>query len=287
MPPKSTEELEAERLATEEATRVAAEAETARLAAEAEAAKNTPAKTAEELEAERLAAEAAEAETARLAAEAAKAPKPDWRDERLAKTAAQKAELAERLAKYETPDGKPREVPAGDLLPKAEVDRLANERAAQIAERNIFNQDCNNAAAEGRKTYPDFDASVKALGRLIDPEDPNTALAYDELLAAGLETGELPKIIYQLGRDLDTANEVMKLSPVKRAAKLAALASADAQQVSNLPAPITPVKGKHSGPSEISPSDPTRADNLSSAEWHARRQREVDSNAPGDQRRRA
>lgn len=280
------EELEAERVASEAAAQAVTD-EAARLAAE-EAAK-AGGKTPEELEAEAKAKTDAEALAAAEAAKPKPEPKADWRDERLAKVTGDKARLAERLAQYETPDGKPKATPEGDLLPKAEVTRLANEQAQVIASRTAFNQACNDAAAQGRKTWPDFDASVKALGQLVDREDPQSIATYDAFLAAALETGEPEKIIYQMGRDLDVANEVLKLgsSPVKQARRLAELASADAQQVSDLPKPIVPLKGSNPGPSEIAPSDPVRADKLSTEEWMKRREKEVAEKQPQNQRRRA
>lgn len=278
----------AEQIAAEaaDAARVSAEAETARVAAEAEtarlAAEAAKAKTPEELAAE---------ETARVAAEAAKnkAKEPSWEEKRLAKVTADKAALAARLAQYETPDGKPKAPPTGgdnpDLLPRAEVERLALEQAEAIAQRNTFNAQCNSAAQEGRKLFPDFDTSVAELTKLVDKSDLASRQRYDDFLAAALETGEAHKVIYQLGKNLEEADRVMGLSPVKRAQELATLAASDAKQVSDLPKPLTPVGGRSSGPGEIAPDNPTAADKLSSAEWHKRRQAQIDANAKPFERR--
>lgn len=277
---KTPEEIEAARVAEEEATRLAGE-ETARLAAEAEAAKLSG-KTQEQLEAE---------EATRLAEEKKAGGKvPSWEEKRLAKLTADKAALTERLAQYETPDGKPKKaLETGtdpDLLPRSEVERLALERAQAIAERTAFNAECNAAAQEGRKVFPDFDTSVAELTKLVDKTDLASRQRYDEFLSAALETGEAHKIIYSLGRDLDEAERIMGLSAVKRAQELAMLAQADAKQISGLPKPITPLSGRSAGPNEISPDDTTRADKLSSAEWHKRRQAQVDAEAERNGNRR-
>lgn len=286
MADKSPEELAAEKLATDEAARVAAEAETARLAAEEAEKQKNAGKTTEQLAAE-------EAEAKRVvdakAAEEARAKGEGWEAKRVAKLAADKAALVARLQQYETPDGKPKAAPAvddkGDLLPKAEIERLANERAQQLAGQQAFNAACNAVAQEGRKVFPDFDASVKELGKLVDRTDQASVQAYDSFLEAALETGEAPKIIYALGRDLEEASRIMELSPIKRAQELAVLASASAEQVSGLPKPITTVQGKNAGPSEISPDDAGKSDKLSSAEWHKRRQAQVDASKPSYERR--
>lgn len=270
---KTAEELEAERIATEEAARVAAEAETARLAAEAEAKKTAAeGKTPEELAAEEA---------------AAKAAKPDWKDARIAKLAADKAAMAAELAKFQKAAPKVPAEGGEPPLTAADVERLANEKAEAIAQRKSFNTACNEAAKQGRKDFPDFDASVKELTKVaVDETDPASMAQYDDFLAAALETGEAPKIIYTLGRDPGEYLRIAGLSPVKRAQELATLAAADAVQVSNLPKPITPVSGKNAGPSEITPDDPSKADKLSSAEWHRRRQAQVAAQPTQNERRR-
>lgn len=221
--------------------------------------------------------EAPKVETPAVEDPKAEAPKEDWRDRRI-------AQLTARL-KTEAPAPKVEEAPKADMVPAAEVDRLANERAAMLAQRAAFNQQCNDAAAQGRKDFPDFDASVGELFKLVDKSDPNSRQRYDQFLEAALETGEASKIIYSLGRDLNEAARIMDLSPIKRAQELASLAASDAQPVSTLPKPVQPVGGRNSGPGEISPDDPVRAEKLSSAEWHRRRQAQVDAQAPSFERR--
>lgn len=274
---KTPEELEAERLAQVAPADEAAAVETAQLADEAEALRvANEGKTPEQLETERL----AKAEEERLATLAAK-KEPSWEEKRLAKKTAEAARLAERLAQYETPDGKPKaeKSPAEGLLTEAEVERRSQEKAELLATQAAFNAACNAAAQEGRKIFPDFDASVAEMAKIVDRSDPASRAQYDEFLEAALETGEAPKIIYALGRDLNEAARIMELSPIKRAQELAVLAGTDLGQVSNLPKPMKTVQGKNAGPSEIAPDDPTRADKLSSAEWHKRRQAQLDAEA--------
>lgn len=202
-------------------------------------------------------------------------PKEDWRDARIAQLTAQLK--AEREKKLEAPKPDPNAEPR---YTQAEVERLANERATRQAQINEFNNRCNNAAAEGRKAYADFDASVRELGRLVDRSDPQSQANYDAFLEQALETGEAPRLIYELGRDLNEASRVLGLSPTQRAMALTKLALGEPKVTSDLPAPIKPVAGKQSGPGEISPDDAARADKLSSAEWHKRRAAQVAAQEP-------
>lgn len=209
-------------------------------------------------------------------------PQEDWRDKRIAKLASDKAELAQRLAAFEKPKAEG-EAPA--MLTQADVDRLANERAGVIAARAEFDARCNAAATEARKSFPDFNARVAELAKIVDQNDPKQTKRYDEFLEAALETGEAGKIIYAMGGDLNEAERILALSPVKRAAELTAMARGEAPIVSNLPKPITPLAGKNSGPGEIDPGNPVAADKLSSAEWHKRRNAQVNSVAPAYERK--
>lgn len=207
-------------------------------------------------------------------------PKEDWRDRRIAQLTA-RLKTQEPAPRVEAP------APGADetMVPKSEVARLAQEEAQRIAGIAAFNSQCNAAAKEGRKVFPDFDASVKELVKLVDKTDPASRQRYDQFLEAALETGEAHKIIYAMGRDLNEAARIMDLSPIKRAAELAQMASSETPAGVPLPKPITPVQGKNAGPGEISPDNPTRADHLSSAEWHKRRQEQIDANAPSYGRR--
>lgn len=208
-------------------------------------------------------------------------PTGDWRDKRLAKQAA----IIAQLRKNAPPDGNPPPPPDGDSVPRADVERLANERAQALASRASFDAQCNAAAAEARKQFADFDTVVKQFGQIVDFTDATEVQRYDAFLEAALETGEAGKIIYTLGKNLDEAERIMALSPVKRATELARLTLVEPESPSTLPKPITPVHGKNAGPSEISPSDPVRADKLSSAEWHKRRAKELADREPQYQRR--
>ena len=206
-------------------------------------------------------------------------PKEDWRDKRIAALTA-RLKAAENTPK--APD------PAPDAEPKltqADVERLANERAVALARQADFNARANAAAAEGRKAFPDFDARVKELSKIVDWNNPVERQNYNDFVEAALETGEASKIIYELGGDLNEAMRVLALPPTKRTIELAQRAIGQDPGPSSLPKPMTPVSGKNAGPSEIDPTDAVRADKLSSAEWHRRRQQQIDANAKGYDRR--
>lgn len=211
---------------------------------------------------------------------AAKPEPEDWRDKRI-------ATLTARLKAQETAKPTPAEPePTGaPALTQADVERLANERAGAISARAEFNARCNSVAQEGRKQFPDFDVRVKELAKIVDNSNPAERKAYDDFLEAALETGEAPKLIYELGGDLNEAMRILALPPTKRAIELAQRAIGIDPGVSGLPKPITTVQGKNTGPSEIAASDPVRADKLSSSEWHKRREAELASQKPAYGRR--
>lgn len=208
----------------------------------------------------------AKADDAAPPAGATEKEKEDWRDKRIAKLTAKLRE-SER-AKVEPP--KPGSAEEDEARIQAEVSR----RAANDA----FNKACNDAAAAGRKDFgeAEFNSRVGSLTKLVDKDDLSSIGAYNQFLAAALETGEASKLIFELGGDLNLAEKIMSLPPLKMAVELTKLASrkAEGEEISSAPKPIRPVNG--SAPhSAISASDTERADKLSTAEWMKRREAEV------------
>ncbi len=62
----------------------------------------------------------------------------------------------------------------------------------------------------------------------------------------------------------------MALPPIKMAVELTKIASGQGRQVSGAAKPITPVGGRGASHDAIDPTDPERADKLSTAEWMKR-----------------
>lgn len=195
---------------------------------------------------------------------AAPQTKEDWRDRRIAQLTAR---LREAQQAAPTPAGE-----AG--IPVADFDARVKEEATRLAQVERFNQQCLDVVAVGKTAYPDFDSRVTELKRVADPSDSASALAYSNLIAAAIETGEGAKIIHQLGGNLDEATRLMGLSPVKMGMELAKMAMKEAEVVSGAPKPMRPL-GSAAQHSAIDPSDPERAGRLSKAEWFKRREEQV------------
>lgn len=197
-------------------------------------------------------------------------PSQDWRDRRIAQLTARLREEQARNAqtktetKVETPPG----------LTEADVER----RAAELAATQTFNRMCNDAAQAGRQAYPDFDSKVNELRRLVDVNDPASVAAYNSMLAAAIETGEAPRLLHELGSDLNEASRILALPALKMGVELTRLALGGAAPGgTRAPKPITPVRATGAPHTAIDPTDPDRSDALSTAEWMRRREAQLAS----------
>lgn len=209
------------------------------------------------------------------------APSPtrqqDWRDRRIAKLTAQLKQLRESGAGGATDPG-PAAAPG--TFTRDDVERLANERAQALASQQIFNERCNQTAQEGRRQFgtQEFNAAISALQETFDAQDQAQQAAYFAMLDAAMETGEGPKILFELGQDQNEASRIMGLSPAKMGLELAKRLSHQpiVPNVSGAPKPIAPVRGGQGRSHDpIDPSDADRADRLSTAEWMKRREEQV------------
>jgi hypothetical protein len=174
-----------------------------------------------------------------------------------------------------TPDPKATEAaPTTD----AEIERLANLKAEAISAQRLFNQRCNDAALAGRRDFgeQEFNSAIAGLQQIYDASDPQSNAAYLALVDAALETGEGPRVLYELGKDLDEASRLLALSPAKMGLELGKRLSGSATPaVSGAPKPITPVGSRGRSHEAISASDPERADKLTTEAWMRRREAEV------------
>lgn len=207
------------------------------------------------------------------------AARTDWRDNRI-------AQLTARLRQYEPAGGKKPAAPAPDpttpprQLDQAELDRLVEQRASEHARVQEFNRRCNETAEAGRAAHADFDQRVGNLQRLHDPSNVQEAVQYNNFLLAALETGSASDLLHELGGDLNEAARIMQLSPVRMGVDLARMAD-KLQEGGNPskapPPPKTPAAAGGPGTSHtaISPTDPDRADRLSTAEWMKRREAQL------------
>ncbi len=146
-----------------------------------------------------------------------------------------------------------------------------------------FNRQCDEVAASGRKSFADFDARVGGMVRaLVDPTDRDTILAYNSFLSAAIETGDPAKIIYEVAKDLSLASELMSMSPVKRAARLAKMlvpveASDEAPaRPSGAPKPVTPINSnRNRADSILDPSNPEHSKKMTDRQWIESRRAQV------------
>ena len=119
----------------------------------------------------------------------------------------------------------------------------------------------------------DFETFLKEVADLDNPID---AAKYTAFIDAIIETGDGPRLIHELASDPSEAERIFKLSPVKQGIALAKLAAMEAPASTAAPKPITPVGNRAGSRIPITPDDVGRADNLSTAEWMARRNQQVE-----------
>lgn len=215
------------------------------------------------------------------------APVEDWRERRLKEQTAKRreaerraADLEAELAQYRTGNTSGAAAGASGAT-EPDLDQLVEARAAERAAVAEFNRQCNEVAASGQEEFgqAEFNSRVQALTGLVDRGDPQEAIRYNQFLVAAIETGDAPKLLHQLGGDLNEAARIMALSPVKMAVELTKLAAkAPAAEVSGAPKPIRPLAtGGTRSHEAIAPDDPDRGDRLTTREWMQRREAQLAS----------
>lgn len=204
------------------------------------------------------------------------APKKDWREDRIATLTAKLNEERDKnaaLAAAAKAPPVPAPAPQAGESP-AEFEARVQRRAAQIAQQEAFNTKSDAIATAARETYgaSEFNARLTNIQSTINQRDPIEVQAYARLMATALDTDDPGKVIFLLGEDPSRAANVLAMSPTKMALEVAKLAIAEPPEVSRAPKPLTLVEANGQADRiEIDPSDPTRADKLSTKEWMARR----------------
>lgn len=167
------------------------------------------------------------------------------------------AEAQAQIATYQKLLGpKAGETPAPALTDEEEL----NRRAEAIAHQRLFNQECDRIFTEGQKTYgAQWDESVQTLNAM--------GIMQPSLVEAAIAAGEPAKVLHALAQDLDEAQRIAALPPLRMAAEVTKIATkgSDQPQISRAPAPIKPVRGAANP--EIDISDP----NLDDDEYYRRR----------------
>lgn len=177
----------------------------------------------------------------------AKPKRNDWREARIAEMARKNGDLQRRLDAALSVTGAETRSGADDA-PKTyteeEVDRRARTRAEEIAHQAVLTKACNDLFAKGVETHKD--GFVEARDSLVNAFG-DTLEARPDFLEALTELPNGHEVFFALAKDLDHAAEVLSLPSAKMGLRLAQL-SADVgktkpRQLSNAPAPITPVRG--------------------------------------------
>lgn len=176
-------------------------------------------------------------------------------------------ELLARMAGGTTP-------PAQTTAAKSdeEINRLAEEKAKQISAANEFNKACNTIVEAGKKQFTDWDEAIKnlnlvgAIGKDVSPEFLETAI----------ELKNPSQVLHHLGKNLEEAERIAKLSPKRMALELARVEAslntpAPPPPVSNAPAPLVPIAGAAKA-SSTDISDPS----ISMEEFHSLRNKQME-----------
>lgn len=208
-------------------------------------------------------------------------PTQDWRDKRIATLTRRLRELQERGVSptASPPPGTTTPPPATTppYQPPTDLDALVNQRARELAAVQDFNRRCDETALAGRVAFgeSEFNGRINNLRQLVDNTDPQSVQAYNSLLMAALETGEAARVLFDLGADLNEAQKVLSMTPTRMAVEMTRKATMATSTVSNAPKPITPINSRPGSHERISPDDPDRSDNLSTAEWMRRREEQL------------
>lgn len=123
----------------------------------------------------------------------------------------------------------------GRTYTQAEFDEQVRQRTVADA----FNKQADAMYDAGKTKFPDWKESVELLNA--------TGIMTPTLLEAAMATDAGAEVIHHLGNDLDEAQRVLSLPPIRMAAELAKMASKltapTKVPVSSAPAPIKPVGG--------------------------------------------
>lgn len=189
-------------------------------------------------------------------------------ERQLAEERARNIELTSRITQPSAEGQTSGQLPASGqfsvpgFVPVSEVQR----QAAELANQQRFNEQCDAVWHKGNAAFPDFGAKIQEFQKLggIPPEFVQEVLASDAPEA----------VLYDLAGNLTEAHRLFNLPPtqrmaevIKRGIKLSASASAQSQPkapaLSQAPDPITPKVGGNGSAGGSRIDD----ENLSMAEW--------------------
>lgn len=222
--------------------------------------------------------------------ETPKASPPQWFTKRINQMTAQRAQierenaaLRERLGQMEQQmrRGEAPTDSSGQMVPMAEVQKLAQQLAEQEAQRRAvemlpqlsaeqeFARRCNDVVEKGKGKYgQDFMVGVQNLQLAASN---GTGRLSQEFLEAVLETDDPVEVVRALSSDLDRAVEIAAMSPTRLAAAMIKLgmevsgakAPPPTPKRTNAPPPVPTSVGSGNTPASRSIYD----DNLSMADF--------------------
>lgn len=177
-------------------------------------------------------------------------------ERRVARLTREKYQLAaqlEQTRQIQQPNGEQ------ETLTPDEVERRADEKARVMTETQRLNDRSNQIYETGVKEYKgDFDkalSEIQQISPLFDAKGKPVPL-----MQAIFETDEPHKVLHYLGTNLDVAEELADMSPLRAARKLgqieADLAKKPEPKPSSAPRPIQPVKSVSAGGVPDASKDP-------------------------------
>lgn len=187
--------------------------------------------------------------------------------------------IGELTAKYREAERRAQEAEAklvaqaAPVTPQQPSTQAPDFKTAVSAEarRMLYDNECNKVWAKGNAEFADFAPAVQTLNQALG------GLSQD-FIEAAIETGEAPRVLYELSKDINKAAGILLLgSPAKIAVavtkfaeSLAKPAAAPKKPVSGAPEPIPgAVGGNVAAPASL------ENEGLSMKEWIAQRNKEL------------
>jgi hypothetical protein len=197
---------------------------------------------------------------------------PKWVKARLGEMTAQKYTMKQQMDAIAAENARLQsmiekgQIPQKDMIPVDQVRNLVRNEANKIAATKLFDDQCNQIYDKGMNEFDDFRESLGHFGPLggLPPQ----------VIEAANEVGDAHQILYTLSKDLDEADRIFKLGPVKLAvelSKLHAKINKRTRTPSKAPDPIKPIEGRSSEGKSV--------ETMTTAEWMTWREEQLQAKA--------
>lgn len=184
----------------------------------------------------------------------------EGREEKRKRLAAERR-AEELLTRIQNPTEEPKEPEV--LTSQAQIEKLAEQKAAQMLRDSQFNDRCNSVYEAGKEEYSDFDDALGTFSRLGGVSR--------DLLEVVVELPDSHKVIHHLGSNPEDAQRVLKLSPTKMAIELTKISQnlgKEKKPVSAAHKPVRPVDGRSSANKDLHEIEST-------SEWMKKREAQL------------